>query len=563
MISNLTINNIAVIDKANVELGKGFNVLTGETGAGKSIIIDSLNILKGERASKTLIRAGENKAKVSAVLTVPKRVKNVLEDTFDIEVQDDEIMISREINADGKNNIRINGEPVTLSILKQIGDMLINIHGQHDNTSLLLKKNHIGYLDEYAKDNISDMLSEYKKLHERYKETELKLNSVSTDQMERARREEMLNFQAEEISRAKLTVGEDEELETRRNFIVNIQEISNNVTGAYVNIFEGGEYTPSAHDLIWDGVNLLEKVEKYDDEILDIRSALSDAAYIIDDKMRELKSVCDRLNYDERELNDIENRLELIYSLKMKYGNSVEEILRYYDKITEELDNLQNFDENINNLRDELKALETQRKELSDSITKVRYTEAKKLSDLIMAELRDLEMDKVKFTVDIKPCEFNSRGADDVEFLISTNVGEGFKELSKIASGGELSRIMLAMKGVLLECDSVDTAVFDEIDTGVSGRTARAIGEKLIKISKNIQVICITHLPQISSLADGHYLIEKNVQQDRTKTTVNLLDRQQRIYEVARTLGGTEITDITLKNAEELIIQGEKIKNGR
>ena len=562
MISNLTINNIAVIDKVNVELDSGFNVLTGETGAGKSIIIDSLNILKGERASKTLIRSGEGKAKVSAVISVPQNVSDFILNSFDIEVCDNEIMVSREITADGKNNIRINGEAVTLNALKQIGDMLINIHGQHDNTALLAKKNHIAYLNEFAKDDIDNLLNEYKGVHKRYLETQQALQNIETDNFEKARREEMLKFQCDEIARAKLVSGEEEQLDVRHSFIVNIQEISNAVTGAYSNIFEGTEYTSSAHDLLWDGVNILEKVEKYDADIVDIRTSLAEAGYIIDDKMRELKRLCDNLNYDSAELNQIEARLELIYNLKMKYGNSVDDILAYYEKICGELENLENSEHNVKQLQKQLDELEKERFNLAVKITDVRKKYGQKLAQLIMKELCDLEMDKVKFEVKITPTEYNLNGADDVEFLICTNVGEGFKELSKIASGGELSRVMLAIKGVLLECDGVQTAVFDEIDTGVSGRTARAIGEKLIKISSRVQVICITHLPQISSLADNHFLIRKKVEDERTKTSVKLLDRGERITEVARTLGGAEITDITLKNAEELIVQGEKIKTG-
>ncbi len=562
MISNLTINNIAVIDKVNVEFESGFNVLTGETGAGKSIIIDSLNILKGERASKTLIRSGEGKAKVSAVISVPQNVADFIINSFDIEVCDNEIMVSREITADGKNNIRINGEAVTLSVLKQIGDMLINIHGQHDNTALLAKKNHISYLDEFAGDDIYNLLNEYMEVHKSYLETGESLNNIQTDNFEKARRVEMLNFQCDEIARAKLVSGEEEQLDARHSFITNIQEISNAVTGAYANIFEGSEYTPSAHDLLWDGINMLEKVERFDADISDIRTALADAGYIIDDKMRELKRLCDGLSYDDRELKEIEARLELIYNLKMKYGNSIEDILAYYEKISDELENLENSEQSIKLLEKQLNELETKRFNIAKKITEVRKNGAKRLASLIMKELCDLEMDKVKFEVQINPCDYNLNGADDVEFLICTNVGEGFKELSKIASGGELSRVMLAIKSVLLECDGAQTAVFDEIDTGVSGRTARAIGEKLIKISRNIQVICITHLPQISSLADSHFLIQKNVEDERTKTSVKLLDRDERITEVARTLGGAEITDITLKNAEELVLQGEKLKTG-
>ena len=560
MIKNLTIKNIAVIDTADVELGGGFNVLTGETGAGKSIIIDSINMLKGERISKSIIRSGESKAKVTAIADVNEQVEKFVTETLDIEC-DGELMISREINTDGKDSIRINGVPATLTVIKQLGDKLINIHGQHDNTSLLAKKNHIIFLDEYAKHSLKPKYDEYKKIYDEYNSVKNKLDKSQADEQQKNQRLDILKYQIDEIEEAQLKPGEDTELETRRDFLDNIQSIADATQTAYVKIYEGSDYSPSAHDLIWDGINEIENVQEYDERLKQIHDELADAAYIIGDKTRELKSLFDSIDYDGEELSQIEQRLDTIYNLKRKYGNTVEQILEYYDKISTELDEIINSDENNDKLKEQLARLERARREKADELTKIRSAAAKELSDGIMKELCDLEMSKVKFKVNITPCDYNANGADDVEFLICTNVGDDFKPLTKIASGGELSRIMLAMKSVYASGEAADTLIFDEIDTGVSGRAAQAIGEKLVKISRQKQVICITHLPQIAALADSHYLIQKHTDLNSTHTTVDLIKGNQRAAELARTLGGAEITEITLKNAEELINQANEIKN--
>ncbi len=559
MLRQLTINNIAVIENAQIEFLSGFNVLTGETGAGKSIIIDSLNMLKGERASKTIIRSGETKAKVSGIVDVSEEVSDIIREETGIDAPDGEIMISREITLDGKNNIRINGEVVTLAVLKKIGDIIINIHGQHDNTSLLSKKVHVEFLDRFGSGEILSKLDEYKKIHKEYIDTMNKLNSLSDSEQDKARRIDMLKFQIDEISSCDLHIGEEEELIERKNVLENSQLISESVQEAYSSIYDN-DYGQSAYDTLWNGINRIEKAASIDSSLEKIHSSLSDAGYMIEDSLRELKRYIDNLSYDRGEMDEIEERLDIIYSLKRKYGNSIEDILSYCEKISLELDTIENSYELIEKLKTRLETLEKERENAAALLTDARRKWGDKLSKLIMTELSDLDMSKVKFSVSITPCDFRENGADDIEFLICTNVGEDFKPLTKIASGGELSRVMLAIKSVLSDCESADTLIFDEVDTGVSGHAAQSLGVKLYDMSKKAQVLCITHLPQIAAMADNHYLIEKNVENDRTVTRVTLMDTSERIDELSRTLGGAAITDITRQNAQELLSQAKGYK---
>ncbi len=559
MLRQLTINNIAVIENAQIEFLSGFNVLTGETGAGKSIIIDSLNMLKGERASKTIIRSGETKARVSGIIDVTDEVSDIIRDETGIDAPDGEIMISREITLDGKNNIRVNGEMVTLAVLKKIGDIIINIHGQHDNTSLLSKKVHIEFLDRFGSDKIQPKLDEYKKIHKDYTDTFQTLNSLCDSEQDKARRIDMLKFQIDEISSCDLHIGEEEELTERKNVLENSQLISESVQEAYTSIYDN-DYGKSAYDTLWNGINRIEKAASIDSSLEKIHASLADAGYMIEDSLRELKRYIDNLSYDQSEMDEIEERLDIIYSLKRKYGNSIEEILSYYEKICIELDTIENSNELIEKLRIKLEKLEKERETASSLLTEERRKCGEKLSNLIMAELCELDMSKVRFSVSITPCDYRENGADDVEFLICTNVGEDFKPLTKIASGGELSRVMLAIKSVLSDCESADTLIFDEVDTGVSGHAAQSLGVKLYDMSRKAQVLCITHLPQIAAMADNHYLIEKNVQNDRTVTSVTLMNNDERIDELSRTLGGASITDITRQNAKELLSQAKEYK---
>ncbi|MBQ7902015.1 MAG: DNA repair protein RecN [Clostridia bacterium] len=564
MIRQLTINNIAVIDAADIEFDKGFNLLTGETGAGKSIVIDSLNMLKGERTSKDIIRNGERKASVCAVLDVNDEACGEICAQTGIEVEDNELMISREINLDGKNNIRINGMPATLAMLKAVGDILINIHGQHDNTSLLSKKTHISFLDRFAADSIQQVKEQYVQLNSRCRQLEDELEQMMGDDAQKAQRLDLLTFQIQEIESASLIPGEEEELEERRNILANMQSIAESVNGAYSALYDSDDdYGATAYDLLWQGANLLENSASIDSSLSEIHRSLCDAAYAVEDSIHQLKRYIDNISYDRGELEEIEQRLDLLYNLKRKYGSTVEAVIEYYNQICVEAENIHNSDEIIQKLQTELDAVHTQRSEAAAKLTAARRAAGDRMSGQIMEELSQLDMAKVKFAVKIDPVDFRSDGADDVEFLICTNVGDDFKPLTKIASGGELSRVMLAIKSVLSNLGTADTLIFDEIDTGVSGRAAQSLGTKLWDMSRKAQVICITHLPQIAAMADAHFLIQKHSDNDTTKTTVTPLDEEQRIDEIARTLGGAHITDITRQNAGELLALAKEYKCGK
>lgn len=560
MIRQLTINNIAVIDAADIEFDGGFNVLTGETGAGKSIIIDSLNMLKGERASKNIIRNGETKAKVSALISVSDEARAEILDATGIDAEDGELMISREITLDGKNNIRVNGTPLTLGMLKVIGDSLITIHGQHDNTSLLSKKTHIVFLDRFRQSEISPLLSAYRELHGAYKDTLEKLENLTQDEQDKARRADMLRFQVDEISKSDLRIGEDEELEERRNILENSQTIADSVNKAYSMMYDSGDYGESAYDMLWNGINELEDAADIDSSLGEIHSSLRESGYAIEESLRSLKRYIDNISFDRSELDEIEERLDVLFNLKRKYGKTIEDILEYYDKISVELDTIENSDELVKKLEADLKKLEADREKAAKALSDARTKSGKEISALIEKELSELDMAKVRISVKIQPCDYREDGADDVEFLICTNVGEDFKPLAKIASGGELSRVMLAIKSVLSHCETPDTLIFDEVDTGVSGHAAQSLGAKLFDMSRKAQVLCITHLPQIAAMAGEHYLIQKNVRDERTVTTVKKLSEEERIDELARTLGGATITDITKQNAKELLQQAKEYK---
>ena len=557
MLSSLFIKNIAVIESAQIEFENGFNILTGETGAGKSIIIDSLNILKGERASRELIRSGEQKARVDGVFNIDAETQRYLSDEYGIEAEEGQVVISREITADGKNNIRINGVPQIASVLKEIGESLVTIHGQHDNTSLLAKKTHLNLLDNFAGDDLFETLTEYKKIYNELKEKNSQLLSIQTDEQEKTRRLDMLSFQIDEIENASLTVGEDDELIEKKAFLENAGKIAEKTQSAYFYLFEGGDMQRSANDTLWDGIGELGDVADYDGELKKLHEELSGLGYEISDKMRTLRKYIDSLTFEPHELEEVEDRLDLIYNLKRKYGSTIELVLKYLDDAKAESENIIHSDEAAEKLRYEIEKLSVKQKELGDKLTGIRKKAGSDLSKLIEGELAELNMEKVRFFVKIEDSEYLPSGKDDIEFLICTNVGEDFKPLTKIASGGELSRIMLAIKSVLSAGENSKVLVFDEIDSGVSGSAAQKIGEKLRGISKGNQVICITHLPQIAALAKNHYLIEKAVENGRTKTSVTLLDGEERVKELARTLGGAIVSDITLANARELLKQGE------
>ena len=553
MLKHLSIKNVAVIEDVSIDFAEGLSVLTGETGAGKSIIIDSINLLKGERASKSLIRSGEESLRVDGVFDVDDNTAGKIADIMGTDAEN-EIIISRTLSSDGKNTIRINGSPANLAMLKMTGELLINIHGQHDNTSLLSVKTHLGFLDSYGKDEIAPVYAKYREIFDKCKEIKRKIDEIDTDEQEKLRRKDMLEYQIAELEEANLQQGEEEELMARKLVLSNAQKISDNTIRAYDALY-GGE-NGTAYDKLWEAANLLEKISGFDTKIDEVYSSLCDIAESLNEKARDLRYIQDDLSFDEEEADKIEERLDLIQTLKRKYGNSIEEILVFYDKICNELEDITTGSQRLESLNKELNENKKKLESEAQKLCKLRQKYAALLSQKVMASLSDLNMEKVLFEVKLTELEsYKPTGTYDAEFMVRTNVGEETKPLSKIASGGELSRIMLAIKSVLRDTDSVKTSVFDEIDTGVSGMAAQKIGEKLLSMSKGNVVLCITHLPQIASLADNHYLISKSVDGGRTRTNVKLMSFEERVDEIARTLGGASVTDITRENARQLLLQ--------
>lgn len=557
MLKHLSIKNIAVIEGANIDFENGFTALTGESGAGKSIIIDAINILKGEKASKDLIRYGEDFLKVDGEFYVDDNcAKNIYEIINDDDIQN-EIIISRKITQDGKNTIRVNGNVVNLSMLKEIGENLINIHGQHDNTSLLKAKTHIDVLDKFGFNKISPLLDEYKKEHQNYLSLLDELESANMDESEKERKKDMLLFQIEELTNADLKEGEDTELEERKNTLLNFSKISDSVNKSYALLYDDAQ---NVHDLLWSAVKGLENASSYSNDIKDIFEQIQNSAYQIDESLRELKNYKDHMDYDEGELNEIENRLDTIYTLKRKYAPTIEKILEFLDNANKELESIELSSVREAELQKLIDESYKKREDLANKLTKARCEFANILSENTQKHLKDLNMEKVIFEVKIEKGDYSYFGCDNVEFFVCTNVGEEKKPLSKIASGGELSRIMLAIKNALAEFDTSKTLIFDEIDSGVSGNAASKIGEKLYLMSKCSQVISITHLPQVAAFCDYHYLIEKTSDDVRTKTNVLLLSNEERIKELARTLTSDKITKASLENAKEMIENSNKIK---
>ena len=555
MLERLHIKNIAVIDEAEIEFNKGFNVLTGETGAGKSIIIDSINMVLGERTSKNLIRNGEKKAVVEALFYISNSEIISRLDEMGIETDDGMLLLYRDVNTDGKSVCKINGSMATASNIREIASMLINIHGQNDNQSLLTPSAHIDFLNSYAK--LSTELNAYRAEHKLVNELEESVNNLQFDEREKERQTDLYSFQIDEINNANLTVGEDEKLAERKRFISSIGKIADVINSSHSALY-GSER--SVYDSISGVVNNLQSVAEYDDRLSEIYERLNSTAIELDDIIYQIRDYRDSMEFDESEIDQIETRLDTINNLKRKYGNTIEDILTYRDEISEKLNRFFKSDEEINRLQKELDIAKMARKELASKLTDTRKKASVELSTKICNELADLDMSKVRFEVEIKECEYNKNGCDSVEFLISVNAGEPLKPLSKIASGGEMSRIMLAIKSIFSDTDPVDTLIFDEIDTGVSGRAAQKIAEKINKISSNKQILCITHLAQIAAMADTHYLIEKAVEDNRTFTKVSPLDDNLRKNELARIIGGAQITDTTVKAAAEMIELADSIR---
>lgn len=543
MLNTLDIKNIAIIEHINIEMPKGLIVLTGETGAGKSIIIDAVNLLLGARTNKTLVRSGEDKAFVQGLFGVPEKVCNQLSEQG-IETDDGQVIISREISSEGKSVCRINGVIVPQNTLREIGAYLINIHGQQDNQSLLNSSKHIDFLDGYAKTD----LSVYRAIYEKHRELQKQIEKLSMGEQERLARIDLLKYQTEEIENAGLKPGEKEELCEKRNIIENAENIAVAVNEAYGALYEEG----SAYDLISRAASALNRLDGIDTSLDTIASQITDMQYAIEDCAHELRSTLDSVEFDENELNDIEERVKVISSLEKKYGGNEQAVLDYYASASEELEEISNADETISVLKAELEKVEENLKKAGKKVTELRKKAALSLQKEIETSLAGLDMPKVHFEVSVLPAEqYGIKGADEVEFLICTNAGEQTRPLVQIASGGELSRVMLAMKSIL--ADDVDTLIFDEIDTGVSGSAAQKIARRLSKISVGKQVICISHQPQIAAAADNHYKIRKHSEENRTITEINGLSQKERVMEIARIIDGDNITQTAVAHAKEML----------
>lgn len=548
MLNHLSIKNVAVIDRLGVDFHSGVSVLTGETGAGKSIIIDSINMILGDRANKGLVRYGSDKAVVQAVFDADESVIPILEEN-DIDADDGQIVITRQLTGEGKSVARINGMVVTLNVLRDIADKLINIHGQHDSQALLTPAKHISFLDAYAVND--EYIRKYRECLKRKRETEKKIQSLEMDEQEKMRRIDLLEYQVDEISKAELEKGEDEELKEQREIYANAEQITGAVAEAYMNIYGGDE---AAYDSISAAVDALAAVNGVNPKLKGMYEALSGVMYSLEDVAHEVKEFGDSVEFDEQALNDVEERLDLISKLKRKYGAEIEDILKYLETARKDLEDIKLSDERTNELKEELFGIVSELRGYGKELSKRRAKYAEVLEKGIEQSLHELNMERSQFKVNIETSdEFYENGMDRVEFLISTNPGEPLKPLVKIASGGELSRVMLAIKSILADSDNVDTLIFDEIDTGVSGRAAMSIAKKLSEIGRGKQVICITHLPQLTAAADNHYLIQKNTEGEMASTTLTELDGEQREIELARIIDGGEVTELALSHAREML----------
>lgn len=571
MLIQLDIQNVALIDRINIELGKGLNLLTGETGAGKSIIIDSINAVLGERISKDLIRTGKDRALVEAVFQIDNERFSDIFTEMGLEPEDDgTLILSREINQSGKNICRINGKMATVSILKSFGERIIDIHGQHDNQSLLRVENHLLLLDSFGGEAIQELLRGYSSLLEGYRQTKARLKSISGDIGERDRKADLLKFQIDEIRKAKLKKNEEEDLNKQRTLLANSEKVANSLTSAYGLLFSGNNMKNSAYDNTNEAIAELNSIAKLDERFENIAKRLQDVAYQIDDIIEDIRKEKDGIEYNPGLLEEIDERLDLIYRLKRKYGGSTAEVLEYCIRAEAQLEELHRSEETAVELQKKLTGLDEELFETAGRLHELREAAAGILEDKIGGQLNELEMKKAKFKVDLQfdrntesgvERKYSPNGLDRVEFLISPNVGEPLKPLARIASGGEMSRIMLAVKTILADVDNIPTLIFDEIDIGISGKASQKVGEKLSFISKNHQVLCVTHLAQIACMADRHYLIEKVSEEETTRTFVRKLEDGEVRDELARLMGGSSSSEASVRYAGEMLENARKYKN--
>ena len=560
MLRELSIRNFAIIEDLTVSFSDGLTVLTGETGAGKSIIIDAVHLLAGGRGSQEFIRHGARKAELGGLFQINVSTHPVFArlEEAGIECEEGTIILRRDLNDSGKSVCRVNGKLVPLSVLRDIGSHLIDIHGQHENQELMDEKRHIYLLDHFAKETMHTALALYRERFMTYKQLRKELEAVSIDEQRIAQRIDLYQFQLNELEMAGLQVGEEESLNDERKRLMNFNKIYEASHIAYETI--AGEQ--KGLDWIRQAMQALEDAAHLDEQFKEASEAVNSAFYMLEDAAYQTQSAVDALEFDPERLNEVEERLAVIQTLKRKYGATIEEILAYETRIASELEELLHHDETLHKKEQQVAIIQKELKTLAQDLTSMRKVAATALSDAIMRELRMLHMEKAKFVVQFKEqAQFDENGLDDVAFYISTNVGEPPKSLPKIASGGELSRMMLALKTIFSSTTGVTSIIFDEVDTGVSGRVAQAIAEKIAEISTNSQVLCISHLPQVAAMADHHYFIKKEVEHNRTYTSLTEITAHARIEELSRMMSGAEITEATLRHAEELVTMANSHKS--
>lgn len=553
MLSHLYIENVAVIEQTGIDFDLGLNVLTGETGAGKSIVIDAINAILGQRVSKDIIRTGESSAFISATFNnVSKRTLKKIYD-YGYKIDDDGVLIiQREISDKNKGSIKINGRPATLSILKDIGSELINIHGQHENYELLSPDLHIKYIDSVG--SLDEILVDYRTVYNKLCQVSAELKSLDLDEAQKARRIDFLNYEIDELEKANLKEGEFEELNELKNRYINDEKIRTSINGAQLAI-DGDEDLPGALSGLNDAVRFLEGIRDYIPSLDTINARLQNTIYEIQDCSEEINSLyTESSEFDN--INDIEERLDLLYRLGRKYGETTKDMLEYLERSRDELRGIELLDDKRESLKNEYNKLKENATLIAKKLSIKRKETSDKFINMVKHELVFLDMPFVDIKVLQEKCELNRFGCDKIEFLISTNPGEPAKPIAKIASGGELSRIMLAIKNVLADKDDIDTLIFDEVDTGISGGAAQKVGMKLREVSNSRQVICVTHLAQIACVASEHYLIEKKVLKNRTFTDIKKLSYDERKHEIARIIAGSNPTELTLNNADEMLKAG-------
>ena len=548
MLSQLFIKNIAVIESASIDFENGFNVFTGETGAGKSILIDSINAVLGGRTSRDLVRTGEEKALVSAVFTnVSKEAESLLQELgYEIE---DELMISREISAEGKSICKVNMRPATAGVLKQLSSVLIDVHGQHDSAVLQNPELHIGYIDSFG--NTGNELAEYQDSYKKLRSVEREIKKIINDDSDKSARIDMLKFQIGEIEAAAIEEGEEEELLALSKRIKSAENIMELISET-VSALDGNGENEGALEGLSTAIENCARLTEYFPQYDGLSEKFKEMYYEFEEFANDVKDNADELDFDPALQNRTERRLDQIFRLKRKYGGSVEEMFKYYNKAVSELENIEFSEERLEKLQKEQKQLFAETSKLAEVLTEKRHRAAEAFEKAVSEELSYLNMPNVRFSVHFDEIEFSDSGKDNLEFYIATNAGEPLKPLTKIASGGELSRIMLSIKNVLADKDNVDTLIFDEVDTGISGSAAQKVGQKLKQVSSGRQIICVTHLAQVAAYADNHMLISKNTEGGKTFTSVKSLGKEGRVTELARIMGGT-MTDALRKSAEELL----------